>query len=122
MFPTGRPGVALLLVRIALGLMLMDGVSTRLVQLGSFWFLVAPAAVAFALCLGILTPVVAILCIVLEVSTFLTAGGAIEAVHICAVLDSVAIGLLGPGAYSVDAHLFGRRQVVFPAPRDLDNG
>jgi uncharacterized membrane protein YphA (DoxX/SURF4 family) len=28
---------------------------------------------------------------------------------------AAAIALLGPGAYSVDARLFGRREIVFPA-------
>jgi hypothetical protein len=120
MFPTGRPGAALLLVRVALGLMLMDGVSPGLARLGSPWFLVAPAVVTFALFLGILTPLMAVLCIVLEVGTFISAGGTIEAVHACAVLDAVAIGLLGPGAYSVDARLFGRRQVVIPESSERD--
>ncbi|MBC7990412.1 MAG: hypothetical protein H7Y19_12630 [Luteimonas sp.] len=118
MFPTGRPGVALLLVRIALGLMLMDGVSVRLLQLGSIWFLAAPALVALSLGVGFLTPVAAGLCILLELTTLVTAGGPIEAVHVCALLDAVAIGLLGPGAYSVDVRLFGRRLVVLPSRRD----
>ena len=120
MFPTGRPGIALLLVRIALGIMLMDGVTPGLVQMGSFWLLVAPAVLAFAACLGVLTPVVAVLCIGLEVSTLIAASGNLEAVHVCAMLDSVAIGLLGPGAYSVDARLFGRRQIVFPPARNSE--
>ena len=30
------------------------------------------------------------------------------------VLISVAIALLGPGAYSVDGYLFGRREIVIP--------
>ena len=114
MFPTGQPGLALLLVRMALGVMLMDGLSGRLAQLGSVWFLLAPGALALALCLGFLTPVVCVLSILLQVTTFLTAGGAIEAVHVCAVLNSVALAMLGPGGYSLDARLFGRRQVVFP--------
>ena len=120
MFPTGRPGFALLLVRIALGIMLMDGVTPRLIQMGSFWLLIAPAVVAFAICLGVLTPVVAVLCVGLEVSTLIAASGNLEAVHVCAMLDSVAIGLLGPGAYSVDAQLFGRRQIVFPPARNSE--
>lgn len=33
---------------------------------------------------------------------------------------AVAIPLLGPGAYSVDARLFGRREIVIPPPREHD--
>jgi hypothetical protein len=27
---------------------------------------------------------------------------------------SIAITLLGPGAFSLDAHLFGRREIIIP--------
>lgn len=121
MFPTGRPGIALLLVRMALGLMLMDGVSLPLAQLGSLGYLIGLGTVAFGLSLGFLTPVMTVLCILLEVSTLFAAKGDIEAVHICAVLDAVAIGFLGPGAYSIDARLFGRRRIVFPVAKDRDD-
>lgn len=122
MFPTGRPGAALLLMRVALAIMLIEGVSARLLHLGSIWFLLAPAVVAIALCLGFLTPVVAALTVVLEVATWATAGGAIGAVHVCAVLDAIALGLLGPGAYSLDGKLFGRRQLVLRGRGDDSRG
>ena len=35
------------------------------------------------------------------------------------VLDAAALGLLGPGAYSIDARLFGRRVTVLPASTDV---
>jgi uncharacterized membrane protein YphA (DoxX/SURF4 family) len=30
------------------------------------------------------------------------------------IVDAVAIAALGPGAYSVDAYLFGRREIIIP--------
>jgi len=33
------------------------------------------------------------------------------------VATAVGIGLLGPGAFSMDGHLFGRREIVIP-PRN----
>ena len=116
-FPRGKPGLALLVMRVALAIMVWDGVAGPLFKLGSWWFLAGPSAVAVALFLGLLTPVVATLTIPLEVATWATAGGAIEAVHVCAMLNAVALGLLGPGGFSLDAKLFGRRQVVI-RPRD----
>ncbi len=114
MFPTGRPGVGLLLVRVSLGVLLIHGVAGRTAELGSVWFLVLAAALAVILCLGLLTPPVTALCIALELMTFYTAGASLETVNVCAIIDSIAVALLGPGGYSLDAKLFGRRQVVLP--------
>ena len=91
MFPRGRPGIALLILRAALAVMLIEGVSGRLLGLGSPWYLLAPGAVAVSLCLGFLTPVVAGLTIVLELATWATTGGPVSAVHVCAVLDAISM-------------------------------
>ena len=112
MFPTERPGFALLLMRVALAVMLLDSVARPFMHLGSPWFLAAPVTVAIALCLGFITPIVSALCVLLEVTIWATSAGAIEAVHVCAMLVAVALAMLGPGAYSLDARLFGRRQVI----------
>jgi uncharacterized membrane protein YphA (DoxX/SURF4 family) len=36
---------------------------------------------------------------------------------VCIAAVAVALVLLGPGALSVDARLFGRREIVFPHPK-----
>jgi uncharacterized membrane protein YphA (DoxX/SURF4 family) len=36
------------------------------------------------------------------------------------VIVSLAIALLGPGAFSLDSHLFGRREIVIPRPGTLN--
>jgi hypothetical protein len=112
MFPIGRPGVGLFLVRLSLGCLLMHSVSGRTVPLGSYWFLGMATSLAVALILGIVTPLITVLCIVLELWTLVIAGGGLESVNICALIDAVAVALLGPGGYSLDAKLFGRRHVV----------
>ena len=112
MFPSERPGFALLLMRVALAVMLMDGVGRPLASVGSPWWLLAPIVVAIALGFGFMTPVASVLCIVLELTLWATSAMALEAGHICAILVAVALAMLGPGAYSLDARLFGRRQVV----------
>lgn len=121
-FPFGRPGVALLLLRAALGALLLDGVLGPLGTLGSAWVQLAPWAVAAGLWLGFITPVVAALCILIELTTWLSGLGELQAVHICSILDALALMLLGPGAYSLDARLFGRRKIVLPPDDDSPGG
>ena len=119
MFPNGSPGVALLLLRIALSILLLDGVLGPLSKLDSNWVLLAPWAVAVCLWLGLVTPIFAVLSIAIEASTWWATGVSLGAIHFCAVIDAMSLALLGPGGYSLDAKLFGRRRIVFP-PRDED--
>jgi len=121
MFPLGRPGIALLLMRIALAVMLMDSVARPFLHRGSPLFSLAPTAVAIALGLGFVTPVCAALSVLLEVTLWATSGGAIEAVHVCAVMVAIALAMLGPGGYSLDARLFGRRQVILRSDDEHDD-
>src|SRR5258706_4249051 len=105
MFPTGRPGIALLLLRTALSVTLLEDVLGRLAYQNFPWILVPLWAVAIALCVGFLTPVTSLVCVAFEAATWRAAGGALEPVHLCAILDGVALALLGPGAYPLEARL-----------------
>jgi hypothetical protein len=115
MFPTGGPGIALLLLRVALAAMLLHDVLGALASRGSPWVILALAAVAIALCAGLLTPVMSAVYVVIEMTAWHLAGGGFVAIHASTILVAVALALLGPGAYSFDARLFGRRQVIFPS-------
>ena len=80
------------------------------------------ATVAFAatsgilLLFGFLTPIASIAAIAwsLKVAWLtLTSVGIYEAgAFLRPGIVSIAIGLLGPGAFSIDAHLFGRRRII----------
>lgn len=118
MFPTGSPGVALLLLRIALSALLLDGVLPALAKLGPLWLSFGPWSIAIGLCLGLATPVLTVAAIVVEAGTWWATGVSLGAAHACAILDAAALGLLGPGGYSLDARLFGRRRIVFPPGDD----
>jgi uncharacterized membrane protein YphA (DoxX/SURF4 family) len=124
-FPGGWPGIALLLLRAALGL-------TVLAQ-GRFYLRVADSSpsgwtVALTailagglLVIGFLTPVAGSMVGVVAVGIFL----AVLPASAPTLFDSsvtvmfaatmlLAIVILGPGAFSVDARLFGRREIIIP--------
>jgi hypothetical protein len=115
MFPSAWPGLALILLR--------GSVATAVVLEGwihrqglSGWMLGALALLSACLCAGFLTPIMAILALsvhVLAWSSLSIDGAGMTAV---ALLDALALAMLGPGAYSIDAYCFGRRVVVLPPP------
>jgi len=61
------------------------------------------------LLLGFLTPIVVLALGVMSLGVAFTIDEFIEFVILIAV-----VALLGPGAYSIDARLFGRREVIIP--------
>jgi uncharacterized membrane protein YphA (DoxX/SURF4 family) len=74
-----------------------------------------------ALLFGILTPIAGVLAALVNLLTAISLHQTqVENAHAgaFAVIDvlvmSIAIVLLGPGAYSADASLFGRREIIIP--------
>lgn len=98
MFPVGAPGLALVVLRLAVASQLWPG----------------PAAILLALPLGlgVLTPAAAAACAIVHGARLIDAGVVAGLPELIAVADACALALLGPGAYSVDARLFGRRVFV----------
>jgi hypothetical protein len=113
MFPLGLPGLALLLVRasVVLALLLADH-GHRHVLPG--WIHAVAVLISIALLVGYLTPIAAATALVFH--ALLWFGTGVDSASMAAIvaLDAIALALLGPGAYSIDAHLFGRRVVVLP--------
>jgi uncharacterized membrane protein YphA (DoxX/SURF4 family) len=114
MFPTGLPGIALLLLRVVVAAtFLLDG-TANWTLISSAWILVLYVSIAADLCAGALTPYFAILIIILDLWAFHSANGK-DLFHLAiSILISGIVALLGPGAYSVDARVFGRRLIVLP--------
>jgi hypothetical protein len=108
MFPRGAPGVALVLLRLAVAATLWVGVPEGCGRPARFVF----PLLAIALCLGILTPVAAVLCAGLQGAGIAGCEQAQALPAIVAVMNASALALLGPGAYSIDCRLFGRRVFV----------
>jgi hypothetical protein len=106
MFPVGSAGVALLVLRGCIVAALAG------IAFPTGWQHFAFLGLLGMLCLGLLTPVVcgvAGLTVLLDLPHLPT--GSIVQSRIV-VLATLAYAFLGPGAYSVDARLFGRRILV----------
>jgi hypothetical protein len=121
MFPPGGPGIGLLLLRISVAATLVSIVANRN-DLSSIHPLFAGALlVSLCLTIGVLTPYLSfIACVYALVNFFGAASHLDELVLASLLLTGAALALLGPGAYSLDARLFGRRVVVVPPPEDTD--
>lgn len=123
-FPHGSPGVGLLLLRTgAAAVLIVQGAACLALRpAGSWGTWVAGATEILAgalLVLGLMTPLAGV------VGAIGTAGAALSWLpwpmpfpagtgvgSLLRVLVMVAIALLGPGAISVDAALFGRREIA----------
>ena len=121
MFPQGGPGIGLLLLRIAAAGMFALNL-THQFNLSSntvYWLLVSLIAlISLGLLLGFLTSILTIVACIAAVANLLLADQPIDVVYILRILTSAALFFLGPGAYSVDARLFGLRVTVVPPRKD----
>lgn len=119
MFPTGGPGLALLLLRISVAATFAIEAVHQLGASSSYWLFAVVLLISLSLTIGWMTP---ILSVVVGVCTAvsLVINLRLELVLVTLILNSAALALLGPGAYSLDARMFGRRVVVVTPRKDID--
>ena len=124
-FPEGWPGVGLVLMRLTVALSaIVQGMSALIespAQIISWAIGSVEMLVGTALLIGFLTPIAGASAslgnLAIGVSWFSTSG---ENAHdktgaaLYLAVISIAITLLGPGAFSLDARLFGRREIIIP--------
>lgn len=124
-FPGGGPGAGLLLLRVVVGgAATIQGAAylTQATEMNALtWIASMLAAVSgAALVAGFVTPVSGItagLATLFIAATWAAPGASVFIDRLPAVfmiVDAAAVALLGPGAHSLDARLFGRREIIVP--------
>ena len=128
-FPEGWPGIGLVFLRLAVGVNAMICAIDALVGPTSHTMIVwaiesLAVAVGAAIVVGFLTPAASAVTTVGYLMTGVAPSlmteannhiSALTAFNLAAI--SAALVLLGPGAFSFDARLFGRREIIIPEGR-----
>jgi uncharacterized membrane protein YphA (DoxX/SURF4 family) len=79
------------------------------------WVLVTLSVISAAcLLVGVMTPVMAI---VVTLGAGALALSGLREFSVQLIVLAIAVALLGPGAFSLDARMFGRREILLPAAR-----
>ncbi len=126
-FPSGRPGTGLLLLRAVLGVTLFGQGTEYLLKWHDLTSLIGVVALVLIvisafLLVGYLTPLASALAGLASLSSTLIS---VPASSLLATKPTVAFAtaiaaavvFLGPGAFSLDARLFGRREIVISNSR-----
>lgn len=113
MFPAGAAGAGLLILRLSLAVSLF-ALAWPLAGIGELRY-AAVAILALALGIGIHTRLMACLTLATALGAALLGAGLILLVTHLAT--GMAVTLIGPGAFSADARLFGRRRITLPSRR-----
>ena len=121
MFPQGGPGFGLLLLRLSVAAAFLYAVSARLALPNATWIVPLSGLIVVILLLGLLTPAFSL--IACGLFLYLCMGQQTPNLYIFSAfaLASISLSLLGPGAYSLDARLFGRRVLVLPTDKNPKN-
>jgi putative oxidoreductase len=112
-FANGWPGAGLLLQRVLTGMVLLvHGIVqiSEKPQLAQAVPEIIGAGAGLLLLLGLWTPVVGILVAVVEVWIIFRVAGDPWIPIILAILGAT-LAMIGPGAWSIDARLFGRKRI-----------
>ena len=117
-FADGWPGGGILLLRLlAGGALIYGGLSAS--SAGAYTapvvLQIGGAAVGLLILGGLWTPVVGVLAAMVETWIACTQPGTQPMAIVVAGLG-ISLAMIGPGAWSIDARLYGRKQLVPPEP------
>jgi hypothetical protein len=116
MFPAGLVGAALLVFRVSLAITIVVNGAERWALETSVWMGIGFVLAALSLCLGLLTPCFSLLSVLLQMAVLVSAGGN-RFQLLTSIVGCGIISVLGPGAYSMDSRIFGRRLLELPPKR-----
>ena len=111
-FPAGFAGVALLLFRSSLALFLITTPSQLFPM--PFWLILGVDLVALAIVLGFSTRILALSCAFAGIVIVSASKLDMPMLIFTQTIDAFALAMIGPGAFSVDARLFGRATITLP--------
>jgi hypothetical protein len=121
-FAGGAPGIALLLMRLVVGVVVLWRAGPGLLS-GPPLDMAASASVAVAALLligGLWTPVAGAAVAVVAIAEILRTGELLDG-RLLAATIGCALTMLGPGRLSVDARLFGWKRIDAPVRRNSAN-
>lgn len=112
-FANSWPGCGLFIQRLAIGIALLhNGMMHSEVQRPGLTIpAIAGAFLGISLLLGLWTPVAGALVALLEI-WIVASGGGDSASSIMLALLGGTLAMIGPGAWSIDARLFGRKHIA----------
>ena len=101
--------MALLLLRVSVVAFLSLAVAN---YNGSSLVLVGAVLISISLLIGFLTPFFCVIVAAFVIGNIIINPHASSVLGVISIANAIALGLLGPGAYSLDSKLFGRRVTI----------
>lgn len=112
-FPNSWPGLGLWILRFATALSLaaVAHEAADLVGTASLFARCVVGALAVLICIGLWTPLAAVTGSAIQVIV-ITLGHRFELSLVLSAAMGLSLAMLGPGAWSFDARLFGRKRII----------
>jgi putative oxidoreductase len=118
-FAGGWPGIGLILMRLVVGLALVSSAGSALLRSPAIPMTILSvllSAAAILLIIGLYTPIVGTLVALIEGCRVIIVS-ADRLLYLLLATTAVALAMLGPGLWSIDARLFGWKRIE-PLPRN----